>query len=72
MDAGSTASHAMLLPRPSIQLIADGFLSVHMLPERPSSSEPGYCARGGGRAQGDATPEGTAGDATGEADAGAI
>mmetsp|Transcript_14221 Transcript_14221/g.44423 ORF Transcript_14221/g.44423 Transcript_14221/m.44423 type:complete len:228 (-) Transcript_14221:302-985(-) len=44
-DAGRMASAATLFPRPSIQLIADGFLSVHMLPERPRSWVPGYFSR---------------------------
>ena len=40
-EAGMTASTATDLPRPSIQLTADGFLSVQKLPERASSCEPG-------------------------------
>mmetsp|Transcript_22113 Transcript_22113/g.65200 ORF Transcript_22113/g.65200 Transcript_22113/m.65200 type:complete len:209 (-) Transcript_22113:394-1020(-) len=40
-EPGITASAATLLPRPSIQLMAEGFLSVHMLPLSPRSSVPG-------------------------------
>lgn len=32
ISAGITASHTILLPLPRIQLIAAGFLSVHIFP----------------------------------------
>mmetsp|Transcript_7878 Transcript_7878/g.26807 ORF Transcript_7878/g.26807 Transcript_7878/m.26807 type:complete len:225 (+) Transcript_7878:242-916(+) len=40
-EAGMTASATTVLPRPSIQLIAAGFLSVHMLPLMATSSTSG-------------------------------
>mmetsp|Transcript_17910 Transcript_17910/g.39715 ORF Transcript_17910/g.39715 Transcript_17910/m.39715 type:complete len:242 (+) Transcript_17910:347-1072(+) len=41
MLSGMMASTTMLLPRPRIQLIAAGFLSVHMFPEMATSTRSG-------------------------------
>mmetsp|Transcript_63730 Transcript_63730/g.132700 ORF Transcript_63730/g.132700 Transcript_63730/m.132700 type:complete len:273 (-) Transcript_63730:1136-1954(-) len=44
MFSGMIASTTMLLPRPRIQLIAAGFLSVHILPEMATSTRSGNSA----------------------------